>query len=120
MSKKERKIFNTKNLITLFCVIIISIVGTILLAIESRNTSVIMTDETSHEKLITATDSVVININTATKEELMLLDHIGEKKAEDIISYRTKTLFKHIEEIMNVNGIGENIFENIKDHICVE
>ncbi|AEM73297.1 helix-hairpin-helix domain-containing protein [Caldicellulosiruptor acetigenus] len=62
-----------------------------------------------------------ININTATKEELKTLDRIGDKLAERIIEYRQKHgPFKSIEEIKNVNGIGEKIFESIKDSITVQ
>ncbi len=61
-----------------------------------------------------------LNINTATLEELMTLDGIGESKAKSIIEYRTKNgTFKSIEDIMNVNGIGETVYNKIKDHIKV-
>ena len=62
-----------------------------------------------------------ININHAAKQELMELPGIGESKAERIIAYRqAHGDFTSCEEIMNVNGIGEAMFENIKDHISVE
>ena len=59
----------------------------------------------------------IININTATKEELMTLTGIGESKAEAIISYREKTAFTKIEDIKNVSGIGDSIYEDIKINI---
>lgn len=59
-----------------------------------------------------------ININTATKEELMTLTGIGESKAKDIISYREKNgAFKSVEEIKNVSGIGETLYAQIKEAI---
>ena len=61
-----------------------------------------------------------ININTATKEELMNLDGIGEKTANKIIEYRESNEFECIEDIMNVEGIGKSKFSNIKDKIIVE
>lgn len=61
----------------------------------------------------------VININTATKEELMNLTGIGEAKADAIIEYRNKTKFTKIEDLMNVTGIGESIFEKIKNNITI-
>ena len=62
----------------------------------------------------------VVNINTAGKEELMSLSGIGEAKAENIITYReTQGAFEKTEDIMNVNGIGENLFQKIKNDICV-
>lgn len=60
-----------------------------------------------------------VNINTATKEELMTLTGIGESKAEAIISYREKTPFTKIEDIKNVSGIGESVYEDIKNNITV-
>ena len=60
-----------------------------------------------------------ININTATKDELTSLNGIGEATANKIINYRNKNKFKEIEDIMNVPGIGETKFNNIKDYICV-
>ena len=60
-----------------------------------------------------------ININTATKDELTSLNGIGEAMANKIINYRNKNKFKEIEDIMNVPGIGEAKFNNIKDYICV-
>ena len=64
--------------------------------------------------------SGLVNLNTATKEELMTLKGIGESKAEDIIRYREKSGgFKKIEDIMKISGIKENGFQKIKDSITV-
>ena len=64
-------------------------------------------------------NETLININTATKEELMTLSGIGETKALAIISYREKTPFTSIEDIKNVSGIGDSTYNEIKDHITV-
>ena len=62
-----------------------------------------------------------IDINTAEKEELTKLKGIGEYLANEIISYRDEYGgFNNIEEIMNVNGIGEKIFAEIAEFIYVE
>lgn len=59
-----------------------------------------------------------ININEATKEELMTLSGIGESKAITIITYRSENgNFATIEDIKNVKGIGESVYEKIKDNI---
>lgn len=61
-----------------------------------------------------------ININTASKEELMTLNGIGESKADSIIKYRTDNgNFETIESIINVTGISTTIYEKIKDYITV-
>jgi competence protein ComEA len=62
-----------------------------------------------------------VNINTATQTELETLPRIGPKVAQQIIDFRTKNgNFKKIEEIMKVKGIGEKLFNQLKDLITVE
>lgn len=74
--------------------------------------------ETYEDK--TAGSTKKISINTASLEELQTLEGIGEAKAKAIIGYRNiNGKFKKIEEIKNVSGIGDNIFEKIKDQITV-
>ena len=61
-----------------------------------------------------------ININTASVDELKTLSGIGEVKAKAIVEYRkVKGKFKTIEDIKEVNGISESLFEKIKDNITV-
>lgn len=60
-----------------------------------------------------------ININLATKEELMTLPNIGEKRAQAILDYRQENKFTKIEDIKNVSGIGDKYFEAMKDLITV-
>lgn len=61
-----------------------------------------------------------VNINTASQAELESLPQIGPKIAEQIILYRTQNgNFKKIEEIMKVKGIGEKLFNQLKDLITV-
>lgn len=63
--------------------------------------------------------SSLVNINKASKEELMSLPGIGERKAEAIIKYRNSKSFSNIEDIMNISGIKESAFNKIKDKICI-
>lgn len=61
----------------------------------------------------------LININTADKSELMKLDGIGEKRANDIINYREQSgAFASPQDIMKVNGIKQSSYDKIKDKIC--
>lgn len=67
-----------------------------------------------------AANSALININTATVEELTQLNGVGTATAEKIIAERTQNgSFASIEDIMRVSGIGEKRFEAIKKFICV-
>lgn len=62
----------------------------------------------------------IVNINTASIEELDSLPGIGSSKAQNIIDYRNVNgKFGSIEEILNVNGIGTAIYEQIKTYITV-
>lgn len=64
--------------------------------------------------------AIKVNINTADAAKLMELPGIGEAKATQIIEYRKNNgLFAKIEDIMNIGGIKEHLFETIKDAICV-
>ena len=61
-----------------------------------------------------------ININTASLVELQKLPRIGEKVGQRIIDFRKKNgRFRKVEEIMKVKGIGEKMFNRIKDLITV-
>lgn len=65
-------------------------------------------------------ENIKVSINTATKEELMSLSGIGESKAIDIINYRNEFgLFKSIEDLKKISGIGDKLFDKIKDQITI-
>lgn len=68
----------------------------------------------------TTPEEKLVNINTAETEELTSLSGIGGAKALAVLSYRKENgSFSSIEDIKNVPGIGEGIFEKIKDYITV-
>lgn len=71
----------------------------------------------------TVTESAVddkVNINTAGKDELMTLTGIGEAKAGSILRYREENgRFESIEELMEIEGIKEGVFNKIKDDITI-
>lgn len=136
--KKNDKFFNKQTVIyTVFCITIISLVGCMFLAAEHYDKSrIICSDTTSQtEELIDALLQKEesssksqysaeffgkININTAEKEELMLLPGIGNAKADAIIAYRTNTPFRTEKDITKIKGIGDKTFEKLKDNICVD
>lgn len=71
-------------------------------------------DNTSNE-----IENKLVNINNASIDELQTLDGIGKSKAESIIRYRENFPFKNIEDLKEVSGIGESLFEKIKDNITI-
>lgn len=92
---------------------------------SSKNTS--SKDSTSKLTSSKTTTSIpekytgIVNLNTATFEQICSLDGIGETLAQNIIDFRNNAgEFGSIEEIMYVNGIGEGKFEQIKDRITVD
>lgn len=63
----------------------------------------------------------LVNLNTASVEQLMTLPGIGQSKADSIISWREKNGgFGSVEDIMKIEGIKEGVFSKIKDHIKVD
>lgn len=61
-----------------------------------------------------------IDLNTATSEQLQTLNGVGPATAEKILQYRSQNgYFKSIEEIKNVDGIGDKTYEKLKDYIKV-
>lgn len=65
-------------------------------------------------------NSTKISLNTATQATLDTLPGIGEVFSKRIIDYRTLNgNFKTIEDLKKVNGIGETLFENLKDLVCL-
>lgn len=62
----------------------------------------------------------LVNINTADAQELMQLSGIGQSKADAIIAYREEHgAFQSIDELMNISGIKEGVYNKIKDSITV-
>lgn len=60
-----------------------------------------------------------ISINSATQEELQTLSGIGPSIASRIIEYRKNNTFQTLEQIKEVKGIGDALFNKIKDDICL-
>ncbi|MDE6579326.1 MAG: helix-hairpin-helix domain-containing protein [Ruminiclostridium sp.] len=101
------------------CIVLVSLLYRQSNAVYIKDTASLETEITQ----ITAQTDLTndkININTASKEELMTLSGIGEVIAQRIIDYREEHgNFRSVEEIKKVKGIGEARFNSIKDHIIV-
>jgi competence protein ComEA len=64
--------------------------------------------------------AAAVNINTATKEELMTLKGVGDKRAQEIIDYRKKNgNFKSIDDLEKVPGIGPGLMKQIRSEVTV-
>ena len=85
--------------------------------------SVITSDENKPEEVPNSdneSETSKININTASKETFTSLSGISDAKAQKIIDYRNENgLFKSIEDLKNVSGISEKLFEQIKEFITI-
>jgi competence protein ComEA len=69
---------------------------------------------------LAGTAAAVVNINTATKEELTTIKGIGDKRAQEIIDYRKKNGdFKSVDELEKVPGIGPGTMKQIRSQITV-
>lgn len=88
---------------------------------EEKSKSV-LSNNVSDENRTSKYKSNLVNINTATESELSdNLKGIGNVMAKRIVEYRDKNGgFSSIEEIKNVKGIGEKLFDKIKDYITVK
>lgn len=83
--------------------------------------SAFATDKAVQAVVEKPTCSGMVNINTATQEQLETLPRIGEKIAQAIIEYRTQNgSFKNVEDIANVKGIGEKTLDMLKPFIAID
>ncbi len=88
-----------------------------------QNVDNVSENETENESdnAVTDEEEGLVNINTADLAELDSLPGVGEKIAENIIAYRDKWgSFDSIEEIKEVEGIGDGIYDRIKDSITID
>lgn len=115
-----RRIFTQFNIVL---IILAFCAGTILHKYEEKN-GILTVAKPEREELNIKREKTEnpdkININTATEEELKTLDGIGDSFAKRIIEYRNiNGEFNQIEDLMQISGIGESVFEKIKNDICV-
>ena len=92
----------------------------VLTTTENTTSNILTTTKINSTTINTTTKLLeLININTASVDELMTLSGIGKTLANRIIEYRKDNIFLKIEDIKNVKGIGDALFENIKEYIAV-
>ena len=96
--------------------------GTILLAIAFLGNLGLTKDVSADTNRVSqaAQQTVVVNLNTSTSEQLQTIRGIGPALAERILNYRKeKGKFAKAEDLMNVRGIGEAKFEKIKNQVSI-
>lgn len=121
MARAKRKIATVVCIVLLFAVI--TAAGCLIERFEKDafiEESVVTEDDVFYTSEVEARDDGLININTADAETLAEIKGIGEALAKRIIDWRENNGgYGVIEEIMNVAGISENKFEDIKNYITV-
>ena len=69
---------------------------------------------------VSGQDDGKVNLNTASKEELLTLNGIGDVRAQAILKYREEHgEFRSVEELMEVEGIKKGTFQKLKDQIKI-
>ena len=86
---------------------------------ENQNAEEYNTDENNDDNN-NSNENSLIDINKANIFELMKIEGVGEKTAQKIIEYREKNKFENINQLLEVNGIGESKLAIIKEYICIK
>ena len=105
-----------KGVLALACIALILAVGIAMITEVPDLTPLLVKQEPT--TVTTDADFGKININTANKEQLMLLSGIGEVMAQRLFDYREQNgSFTCVEDLLNVQGIGEAKLEEIRNQI---
>jgi comEA protein len=96
------------------------IVFVCLALVLSVGSSAAVAAQSSAGPAATTAARIVVNLNSATADQLASLPGIGERTAQRIIEYRQKNgPFKKAEDLMNIRGIGEKSFLRLKDLVTI-
>lgn len=115
--KVRFKLTKTEKL--LFLLALVFILG--MLMYKNARTSDTWWQITTERESSIERQTIPVNINTATQEELVAVEGIGPKLAQRIIAYREEHgPFQAIEELDNVKGIGPSLIESIRYLVCTE
>lgn len=106
-------------LVCFFAGSLLNVLGFSAIAPLSANKDSQLTDLQSFEDSLQTDVVPIIDIRTATLEELTLLPGIGEKRAQDIIEHRSQRPFQNVNEIMLIKGIGIKTYEKMRPMLLV-
>lgn len=91
-----------------------------LVSVITSNMKIVIEKKEEDKDFVNPVGHSKININTCTKVELLTLPGIGDSKANAILAYREKVgAFQQIEELLQVNGIGQTLFQEIQALITI-
>ena len=65
-------------------------------------------------------EAILVNLNTATYEEILTIPFVGPGRAKAIMEYREKRTFKRKEDLMKIKGIGPKLFKKIAPYVFIE
>jgi competence protein ComEA len=103
-----------KSLVAFISAVVISLSAVSFVQAEATSTT------TKAKAQVEAPKTVQVNINTADVDTLMSLKGVGAKKAEAIVAWRKENgKFTSVEQLMDVKGIGESIFETNKSRLSL-
>ena len=119
MTDKEKSKNQSRMLIG-FALILIALV---LIVTAIRTPSVISFSETVSETATSQTELAVtypLDINTATAEELMTVNGIGEKRAYRIVAYRKEIgSYKSLDDLKGIRGFDDELVEYLSEYLTV-
>ena len=90
----------------------------LLLGISSLQPHVVMAE---NSESVHKSETAVVNINTASSEEIAAIPGLGEKKSQAIVRFREKHgPFAKVEDLKRVDGVGDKLFEKIRPYVIVK
>lgn len=117
MSKKITLLEKIALGIILICIIVI----VVFFSVPDLFSSKISIGNSANSGTVYDYNTIKLNVNTATEEELISVKGIGSVTAKAIIEYRTKTGgFTSLDQLLDIKGIGEKKLEEIKKYLTVE
>ena len=117
-ANQQKRQQNWLNFILFYCLVLLLILISLMVWENKMFTHALMTEDIT--RLPEASETYLINLNTATAEQLQELPRIGPVLAGEIIAYReTNGSFSSIEELLKVKGIGPATFEDLSALITV-